>query len=63
MAITHSKQNWAVGQTVKVGFLALQVTGFRPTPGDFRPDIYELANRDGSKTYTFTPHFGLERTN
>jgi len=58
--ITKSKQDWNIGQTVKVGFLSLRVVAVEPTPGDYRPDIYHLENAKGVK-YTFTPHFGLER--
>lgn len=59
--ITNSKQVWQVGETVKVGFLALRITATEKTPGDGRPDIYHLTDKTGSKKYTFTPHFGLER--
>ena len=58
--ITRSKQNWAVGATVKVGFLSLTVTAIEPTPGDGRPDVYHLQSGKGTR-YTFTPHYGLER--
>jgi len=58
--ITRSQQKWEVGQTVKVGFLTLRVTGFVPTPGDYRPDQYELESAKGVR-YVFTPHYGLER--
>jgi len=60
MAITGSKQDWSVGKTVKVGFMSLEIIGFYPTPGDYKPDVYELKNAKGQK-YTFTPHYGLER--
>ena len=60
MAITRSEQKWEVGNTVKVGFMALIVVALEPTPGDYRPDIYHLVSAKGIK-YTFTPHFGLER--
>ena len=59
--ITKSKQDWTVGSTVKVGFLTLQIVGAEATPGDYKPDVYYLANADGSKHYQFTPHYGLER--
>jgi hypothetical protein len=57
--ITRSKQNWEVGQTVKVGFMQLRVVSVELTPGDYRPDIYHLENLAGTKSYQFTPHFGL----
>ncbi len=61
MPITRTKQDWSVGSEVKVGFLKLRVTGFRPTPGDYAPDAYELESLDGSKQYEFVPHMGLTR--
>lgn len=60
MAIKHSNQTWEVGRIVKVGFMTLTVTGFIPTPGDYRPDIYLLRSSNGTE-YRFTPHFGLEK--
>ena len=62
MAITRSAQKWEVGQTVKVGFMQLTVTGLIPTPDDYRPDVYELVSAKGQR-YQFTPHYGLERVN
>lgn len=58
--ITNSKQVWAVGEVVKVGFLQLRITAAEKTPGDGRPDVYHLTDKAGAKKYTFTPHFGLE---
>jgi len=55
-----SKQNWAIGQTVKVGFLSLVVVGVRAVR-DYLPDIYTLRNADGSRWYEFIPHNGLTR--
>lgn len=60
--ITRSQQNWKVGQMVKVGFMKLRVTAIEPTPGDYRPDVYHLVS-EKDVTYTFTPHYGLERIN
>ena len=57
--ITRSRQNWEIGQTVRVGFMQLRVVSIEPTPGDYRPDIYHLENLTGTKKYEFTPHFGL----
>lgn len=59
--IQHSKQVWEVGETVKVGFLSLRITGKEATPGDYLPDAYLLTDRTGSKKYRFVPHNGLER--
>lgn len=61
MINTHkSKQNWTVGSTVRVGFMVLTVVAAVPTPGDYRPDQYELVSAKGVR-YTFTPHYGLEK--
>lgn len=57
--IKNSKQNWQVGQTVKVGFMSLVVKGARETPGDYAPDAYLLTNAAGTKFYEFVPHNGL----
>lgn len=60
MPITTSKQSWAIGTRVKVGFLTLTVLELEPTPGDGMPDIYHLEGEKG-RHYTFQPHYGLER--
>lgn len=57
--ITKTKQNWEVGQTVKVGFMSLQVVAKVPTPGDWLPDAYALTSN--GKFYRFVPHNGLAR--
>jgi hypothetical protein len=57
--ITKTKQDWAIGNLVKVGFLQLKVTGVR-SEYDFMPDIYELEDTKGRK-YEFIPHNGLNR--
>jgi hypothetical protein len=59
--IRNTKQNWAVGQTVKVGFLAFTVKAAVQTPGDGAPDVYFLTNRAGDKLYEFIPHHGLRQ--
>ncbi len=60
--ITKSKQAWEVGQQVKVGFLTgLTVVAKVATPGDFAPDAYVLANKDGTQLYKFVPHRGIEK--
>lgn len=65
MAFHHrAKQNWSVGETVKVGFITdLEVIKKIPTPGDFRPDEYVLRHRTSNRFYRFTPHYGIERRN
>lgn len=58
--IKKTKQDWQVGATVKVGFLALVVMASVATPGDYKPDAYVLANAAGDKFYVFVPHNGLQ---
>jgi hypothetical protein len=58
--IKQSKQNWTVGQTVKVGFMSLIVRAAIATPGDGLPDAYFLSNAAGTKLYEFIPHQGLQ---
>ena len=58
--ITHTKQNWQVGNVVKVGFLSLRVVDAK-AEYDGLPDIYTLESIDGSKRYEFIPHKGLTR--
>ena len=60
--ITRTKQNWSVGQTVKVGFLQLKVMSVRAVR-DGLPDIYTLESLNGKKKYEFIPHNGLTRIN
>jgi hypothetical protein len=55
-----AKNVWKVGETVKVGFMKLRVTGMRAVK-DYLPDIYELESLDGTKKYEFIPHNGLHR--
>ncbi|MDT7514696.1 hypothetical protein [Rhodoferax mekongensis] len=59
--VSSSKQNWTVGNTVKVGFLFLVVKAAIATPGDYLPDAYILANTKGTQLYKFVPHKGLEK--
>lgn len=58
--ISNSKQNWTIGSTVKVGFLALTVIAAIATPGDFKPDAYILKSTKG-QYYKFVPHNGLQK--
>ena len=58
--ITTSKQIWAVGEMVKVGFMSLRVMATQATPGDYKPDAYVLANAKADKFYRFVPHHGIE---
>jgi len=43
MAITNSKQNWTIGNTVKIGFMKLRITGIRAV-NDGLPDVYDLVS-------------------
>ncbi|RUR68660.1 hypothetical protein EJP67_16480 [Variovorax guangxiensis] len=56
-----AKQDWTIGATVKVGFLALTVIAKIPTPGDFKPDAYVLASPSKGTFYEFVPHHGLNK--
>ena len=58
--IQNTKQNWEVGQTVKVGFLSLEVVAKVATPGDWLPDAYALKSAKGT-FYRFVPHNGIAR--
>jgi hypothetical protein len=58
--IENTTQVWEPGQTVKVGFLSLDVVAKIATPGDYRPDAYALMSVKGV-FYHFVPHFGLSR--
>jgi hypothetical protein len=60
--IKNTKQNWSIGNTVKIGFLSLRVLSVRDEY-DSMPDIYTLESLDGSKKYEFIPHNGLSRIN
>jgi hypothetical protein len=60
--IKNTKQNWAIGEVVKVGFLSLRIKGMR-AEYDYLPDIYEMESLDGKKQYEFIPHNGLTRVN
>ena len=59
MAIIKTRQNWDIGQTVKVGFMTLKVLSVR-AEYDGLPDIYTLESAKGVK-YEFIPHNGLTR--
>lgn len=65
--ITKSKQDWAIGNVVRVGFLRFKVLAARETPGDGMPDAYLLMSvkdstiyNRGGKLYQFIPHLGIE---
>jgi hypothetical protein len=56
--ITKTKQNWNIGQTVKVGFMTLKVLSVQSIK-DSLPDIYTLESPKTGKKYQFIPHNGL----
>lgn len=60
--INKTKQNWNIGQVVKVGFLTLKVVAIKAIK-DGLPDIYELVSLSGDKKYEFIPHNGIRRVN
>lgn len=60
--IKNTKQNWEIGQVVKVGFLSLRIVSMR-AEYDHLPDIYTLESLDSTKQYEFIPHNGLTRIN
>jgi hypothetical protein len=59
--ITKTKQNWTIGQTVKIGFMSLVVKAAVATPGDYLPDAYILTNAAGTQLYKFVPHNGVQK--
>jgi hypothetical protein len=59
--ITNTKQNWEIGNIVKIGFMQLKVLKAIPTPGDWLPDQYLMINVKGDTYYIFVPHNGLQR--
>lgn len=59
MSYSQAKQDWAIGNTVKVGFLTLTVVGKTAAPNG-GPHVYQLHSANG-KCYEFQPHNGLVR--
>jgi hypothetical protein len=58
----NTKQNWALGQIVNVGFLkGLVVKEKIATPGDYRPDMFVLWQPATNRFYSFVPHNGIAR--
>jgi hypothetical protein len=51
--INRTKQNWNIGETVKVGFLSLKVTAIKGNE-------YFLVSSKGVE-YVFTPYTGLNK--
>jgi len=49
-----TKNIWDIGQTVRVGFLTLEViAGPIATPGNYAADEFGLCSKDRSKFYRF----------
>jgi len=63
MISQKSKQNWKVGEAVKVGFLTLTIDEIIPTPGNYEPDAYLMSRigKDAVTRYLFVPHNGLHK--
>lgn len=58
--IKSKSQSWEPGKTVKIGNIELIVETKIPTPGDGKPDKYELRSLDGLTNYLFQPFNGLK---
>lgn len=58
---SKAKQDWTVGNEVKVGFLTLVVKSLDDNTNCYGQRVYNLENKDGSKKYTFSPYYGLDR--
>ena len=60
--MAKAKQDWTIGQTVKIGFVAgLEIIQKVATPGDWMPDLYVLKQQGTGRIYRFVPHNGLSR--
>ena len=57
--VKNSKQSWEVGQSVRVGFLALTVIASLAPRGDGLPGAYILTN--SKQLFSFVPHNGLTK--
>lgn len=55
------KQNWSIGEVVKVGFLRLRVLAKVATPGNYLPDQYALTDASGQRFYRSVPFHGVTR--
>ncbi len=55
----NCKQDWTVGQTVRVGFLSLVVVAGLEATGDGNPGAFILTN--GTQLYSFVPHNGVSK--
>jgi hypothetical protein len=57
--VRNSKQNWTIGQTVRVGFLSLTVVAGLEATGDGLAGAYILTN--GAQLYAFIAHRGVHK--
>lgn len=57
--MSKSKQDWTVGQNVRVGFLSVAVVARLEATGDGNPGAYILTN--GTQLYSFVPHNGVSK--
>ncbi len=56
-----AKQDWTIGNIVKVGFLNLKITGIGTETSQYGHTVYCLESLKGDKRYKFSPHEGLEK--
>jgi len=59
--INSTKQDWSIGNIVKVGFMKLEVIAVTAIK-DGMPDVYTMKSAKG-KMYEFIPHNGLTAIN
>lgn len=57
--VHNGKQDWSVGQSVRVGFLNLTVIAGLEATGDGLPGAYILTN--GTQIYAFVAHNGVRK--
>ena len=56
-----TKQEWSVGNNIKVGFLTLKITGTGEYTSQQGHIVYKLSSLDGARRYEFSPHEGLKK--
>jgi hypothetical protein len=54
-----AKQDFSLGNTVKIGTAHYRVTGHKPAPNKGEAPIVELVSHDLSRRYEWQPHRGL----
>jgi hypothetical protein len=56
----NQRENWTVGEIVRVGFLSLRIIGNKiATPGNYAADEWPMESLNGKGFYRFIPHRGL----